>query len=90
MLTITNRFLFICDPKKNTNCRKSGCGSLCRHTTSKLYSKNYCDVPCDKLLNASFVTSRFDNVNLSDDTTLYTEIENPRRRTNIFGKANYT
>ena len=31
--------LYICDPKKNQDCKKSGCQTLCKHTFNKEFAK---------------------------------------------------
>lgn len=37
-----DKYLYVCDPKKNTVCRKTAChinGGPCSHTTNKQYKK---------------------------------------------------
>lgn len=39
---MSNQYLYVCDPKKNTVCRKTAChinGGPCSHTTNKQYKK---------------------------------------------------
>lgn len=31
---------YLCDPKKNTECKKTHCQDLCKHTTKKEYRAN--------------------------------------------------
>ena len=31
--------LYLCDPEKNTECKKSGCQTLCKHTLNKEFAK---------------------------------------------------
>lgn len=31
--------LHLCDPEKNTECKKSGCQSLCKYTLNEAYAK---------------------------------------------------
>ena len=39
--------LYECDPQKNKECKKTICGTLCKHTTNPNYAKKcaYCDNP---------------------------------------------
>lgn len=32
--------LYLCDPEKNTECKKTSCQVLCKHTTNKAFEKN--------------------------------------------------
>ena len=32
--------LYLCDPKKNKECKKTMCRNLCRHTTNREYRAN--------------------------------------------------
>ena len=39
---MNNKYLYVCDPKKNMVCRKTAChinGGPCSHTTNKQYKK---------------------------------------------------
>ena len=33
--------LYICDPDKNTECKKTGCGKECKMTANIKYAKHY-------------------------------------------------
>lgn len=35
------KMIFACDPEKNTECRKTGCGTDCNMTTNPEYAKHF-------------------------------------------------
>ena len=35
------RFLYVCDPEKNTACKKTGCGTYCTRTRELEFAKHF-------------------------------------------------